>query len=556
MISVLFYIAIVILNIFTFWDFPSMYFQQDEWHGLGFILSEGARYITQDQSPFQLLFSGDRFLARTINYFLFTNFGLDAKPFVVTALFFHILNSFLLYKVVCLITKQKIIGFLSVLFFLTNSISHQAYTWFGTMAGTAPSLTFVLLSLYFYFEFIFKKKGRFKYLSLIFIWASFLFKEIGLFLFALYPAVFYLYRGKDLKANFKENLSFISYGVFIVALRANEILNPVGPAVNVVTGKTNLGEIFLNVFLYPFEGLSQVIIPNLVYPFSGILTRLIYKDIEPNTTEFDVITQQTLGNFGAIVLSVIFIIIIYLISKRIKITYVKHILFSLLFIFLSFLPYIVFKKSEAFLEQRYYYGASVGAAILLALIFTSILQLKNKFLRLTTAFIIIIFIFNHVLVIREDLKSQKETAEERIKIISTVEKIIPVLPEKIIFYFNSDASGYYGIPELQVPFQSGLGQVLLTVYAEKKQIDPHFLRESSLVEMQNEGFLYNILGQGYREVDGKGFGYFYDKKKLVEAVKEYKLDVNKFVYSFYYESEMKLLNDTSADLRKEILKSL
>ena len=73
-------VFIVLLSIFTFKNLFSTYFQQDEWHAFGIMLADGWGYVSLHQSPFQLLFGGDRAGARSLNYLLFSVFGLNPIP--------------------------------------------------------------------------------------------------------------------------------------------------------------------------------------------------------------------------------------------------------------------------------------------------------------------------------------------------------------------------------------------------------------------------------------------------------------------------------------------
>ena len=56
------------------------------------------------------------------------------------------------------------------------------------------------------------------------------------------------------------------------------------------------------------------------------------------------------------------------------------------------------------------------------------------------------------------------------------------------------------------------------------------------METQDRGFLYDTIDQGYKEVSGRGFGYFWDKTALDAAVLQYRIDPQN-IFSFYYHGQ-------------------
>ena len=534
-------LILIMIAAVVFWDFPAMYFQQDEWHSFGFIVSEGIRYITLDHSPLQLLVS-DRIGARAIMYGLFTRFGLVSQWYAAIAFLFHLVNTYLVYVLASFLFKNKTGARIAALLFLVNSVSHQAFTWFGTMAGSTPSVTFLLLSVLAYLKFLQEDNWRAKYLSLFFLWLSFLFKETGLFLFVLYPLWYLLLKRGKMGKTVREHLPFIAYGVLIAILRMSEIFAPAGETNVLITSRSGLGGIIGNLFLYPVSAISQLFIPSQVmYTWTERIVAIVFPAIEPGTTAFDLASQVTVGNALSVLLSIALLLFIGIILKKEKkgktgkMAKREIVIGSLLFLVLSFLPYVFIRKGEAFLEPRYYYAGAAGAAIVAGSIIEGFLASKKRFVALASVFIVCLFVLTHASIIRDDLRFQKQVGEERRSIINTIVRRVPVLPPKVIFYVIGDTS-YYGLGELTIPFQSGLGQVLLLTYSLKGQIDPIFFREGSFMQTQDRGFLYDTIDQGYKEVAGRGFGYFWDKTTLADAVRQYRVDPNN-IFSFYYRGQ-------------------
>lgn len=550
--NILILLSIILISLLTFKDLFGTYFQQDEWHAFGVILAEGWGYVSLSQSPFQLLFSGDRVGARFLMHFLFSNFGLNIIPYFFLSLGLHFLNSFLVYKLAYVLLKDKKIAYIALLFFLFNGTSSQVYTWLGTFAGSVPNMTFLLFSLYAYFKFLFDKNKLFIYLSLILLWFSFLFKETGFFFLILYPVIHFIYT-KNVFKTLKVNIQFILYGIFLVVLRINEILAPKGGSQNYLIGTSSLGNVFLNAVSYPLQGFSQLIFPpNVIYPLSKLISSVFPFGIAPDMPGFDLFYQITVAPAVSLAITIIFLLVIYKIVRNdLNKKYASVIIFCLVFIFLSFVPYLIIQKGGAYLEPRYYYVSSLGSSILLGVILIAGLYSRRTFLRrITVTFFFVLAVIN-IVSIREEIIFQKDAALERKYIINTIQENVPNLPDRVVFYMSGDSQGYYGLDDLRVPFQSGLGQTLLVTYSYNNKITPKFLHEDSILKTQGEGFLYGILDQSYKEIDGRGFGYFWDEDKLKETIRRNNINSND-VFSFYYYNDTRTLKNITEEVKKTL----
>lgn len=548
--KILWVLLFAAITIVAFWDFLGMYFQQDEWHSFGFILSEGIRYITLDHSPLTLLFN-DRVGARAIMYALFSLVGLASVWYALLALALHGLNTFLVGMIAHKVTKKKTVAWLASLLFLTNSVSHQSFSWFGTFAGSATSVLFVLLSVYAYTRFLGNDDHRAKYWSLLFLWISFLFKETGLFLFLLYPLWHLLSKNRRIRMTIEEHISFIVYGTIMVFVRLQELLAPVGEANVLITARSGFSGLLQNALVYPISAVSQLFIPSqIMYAWTNRLVPLFFPRIESGSTAFDLASQVVLGNALSIILSGFAFIGVWVWIKHTKGNMRGIIIGSLLFLLFSLLPYIVIRKGEAYLEPRYYYAGAAAAALIGAMAIASLTASKRWMSRVTGIVAVFLLVSMHVRIMRQDFTFQKNVGEERRRIISTIVTRVPQLPDKVVFYVTGDAR-YYGLEDLAVPFQSGLGQVLLLVYGMKGQIDPQFFQDASLLATQDQGFLYDTEAQGYKEKDGQGFGYFWSETELAGVVKKYGIPTTS-VYAWQYDSNIRTMRDITQTIRKNI----
>ena len=90
-----------------------------------------------------------------------------------------------------------------------------------------------------------------------------------------------------------------------------------------------------------------------------------------------------------------------------------------------------------------------------------------------------------------------------------------------------------------MPFQSGFGQTLLVWYNAYGEPFPACFF--------NDQFLYVQLSQGYRECEGRGFGYFREEGKLDKFMEQSSIKKDEVVGFQYIASEEKLV-----DITKEV----
>lgn len=537
-------------SILAFFLLFIQYFQQDEWHAFGLIISYGAKYITIDKSLLELLL-GDRIGARIITFNLFNSFGINPFPFGALALILHLANMILLFLLTLKLTKQSFIAILASLFFLINETSNEAYSWFGTMAGSSTSLFFFLISILFLLQFLDEKKYKYNLLSALFLWVSFLFKEIAAFAFILYPIIFLTYRKNEYRLGklLKTFIPFIVIGVVMLSYFAKTVIFIPGDRASYInTGGSLISSLLIHSLQYPLEGIIQTIIPNsLLFSISPFLTKINNPQLSHDSLDFLIASQNKNAEITIwlLLITAVILSLIFIVKKwhHIDIFSKRSLIVSLAIGLLSFLPYVVINRSFSYLDSRYYYAASFGMSVFLATFLFNLAKEKTL-LKLIAILIGVGYFLLHESILFSDFKLLADRSYERKTFLQQVENIVPKLPQNTTFYITGDSEGYYGIPELKVPFQSGFGQVLMVKYAAKKQLNPAFFYETSLTKALDVGFLYDILGQGYRKVKNQGFGYYYNKAEINKAISK-KLFTNNEVISLYYKHETKKLEKAS-----------
>lgn len=329
-------------------------------------------------------------LLHALTYFEFKLFYLNFYGYFFVSLFLHLINVFILYKILKLLRLSKKSSVIISLLFLINLTFVEPLLWFSAQ-GVVLSNIFIGLSFYFWL-----KKSPLIYIT--FISASFSYSTgLGLgIIFAFF----------SLLAN-KFNLYFLLFGIssFVIPpLVAGSQLAQVTPVIN------NPSIDFLLFLAFVIAGVGR-----------GVFARLFFPGFEPR--HFEILkTLISFLPFAAI--SAFTFKIIITVSKKIS-----HLLISI--VVLIFYPYIWagiirfhFGIKQA-LSERYAYTPLFFSIILLGILlkyfFAKKIKLRNKFLAFAVFVILILQSFNFY----------KKAVEFEIK---------PLLTKKYIEYLSTNSN--------------------------------------------------------------------------------------------------------------------
>lgn len=543
----IFAVFIFVATLFlAFRDLPKVYFQQDEWHFFGWMLRTREGGIL---NMMKVAFSDTpRPLSKGLFQAFFAAFGLNEVGYNLASLFMHFVNSVLVYLIAFKLTKNRIIALISGALFVLNSAHLQATTWIGASVGSLFSGFFGLLSLYTFVNYLETSERRSYLQTLIFLILSMGFKESTLSLFLAYPLLAYILKGKkrSVVGIAKEYWLMLFVGVFWILQRLAPILfvDTTGPYLTAGSEEGSfLLTVITNIFLYPLQGISQVFVPpKAMFELTSSIMKIVKPILFNNDLFIQTIGSQTLS----IILSLLIVglsVFVYkhgLLSKMAK----KALIFALIFTPIAFLPFILLPKSHSFLESRNYYLPSVGGALIFALIIWGIANFFKKKLRLKKQYfyfllisLTIPFLLFQIGSVREEIKRLRGIGDVRKEILTQILNTYPEIQEKSVFYTESDEYPY-GDAESLMRFQSGFGHVLLVLYAERGELSAQLLEED---------YLWGIWDQGYKEVNGSGFGYFRDKEKISELIMEGVVQPEN-IYAFEWREHS--LYDITQDVRE------
>lgn len=529
-------------------------------------------------------------------YFLNTKFfGLNYAPYAFMSLLLHSINSFLVFLIMrAFLDKREVVtknifALLSGLFFALSPQPSHAIT------GAAPfygqnilSVTFFLLCIFSFKLAYIRKNKKLIYLSILFLFLALFTKETAVFLFGLLPFMVIIEK-KIFPLKFLAKLFVICLIVYVIfRFLVPNVYQGVGPLVDRLIGnyvssslpswqkqsvqeittsdtgtivsrdlsfyKNVPGEVILRTVTFPFRMTGTLFFPRpTVFSIVEFITPIV---VPLPDSSARLSFSYGAGNFSVIYLAALGILIFCtkLIIKFIRKGYlddVRALVTGLAIIVLSTLPLVAIMFSfprwgyDFYFDSRFYYNPNVGAAIVFPFLILGIANFLSKAIRREAFFpmiailVFIVWLINNIIVLKGDIRYNTQNFQpDRREVVTQLKDHLPKLPEKIVFYMETDGLSAYG-PKL--PFQTGVPQALTVIYYDRSPLPDSFFNKA----------LFDGMPQGYSNSQDKGFGYYTSKKDLSEALILRKFELSD-VHAFYYKSLKGKLLDKTLQVRKEM----
>lgn len=535
------YFVLIALLIFslTYGKILNGFFQQDEWFTFGsYTTYQNSSLLSILKYLFAFNVGHYNPLTNMVQFILFRIWGINYVKFALFGIVLEIGNIFCIFILAKRIFKKDILfAYLATLLFLSFAASSQAVSWVLVNTATLSSSFFGIVSVIFFYDYIAKKKKLFLIYSLFILLVSLLFKEITIGLFPLYFIILLFISLKDI-------LYVMIPGLFYFIFRVLMFFTPNPASEKIVTQTLPIKYLILDFITLPFKSLSQVLIPQDAIIYIARFIALFFPKYagSPGTTKFDLFAlNQVLGPLS-VAIALVFVTLALILFFRGKITNLKIIYcLSLLWVFLNSLIFALSPETTGvtvLVDSRNLYFISIGVAFFMTCVLKS-LNIKNnkKAIILVSLFILNIFFLN------QDLTQVTNLGAVRKRILNKIYNDHPKLAGKQVFYFESNSS-YFGLPtEVKIPpFQSGFGQTLLVWYS-RNQILP--------IDFYKNHFLWPIDSEGYKEVNGVGFGYYRNFTDLAQFLAKNKSnEPNIIAYRFNFQDNT--LIDIRSDLTQKI----
>ena len=522
------------------------FYQQDEWLAVGSVYEQGIKYPFYGFNFLQVIFGDGRPLTRIFSYYFFSNLPFNFTALAIYSIGFHFANSILVYFIAKRVLGNRVYGFTASIFFALNSVPAQSVTWFAASFGLQPASFLVLVSLYSFIKFVDTQKKSYAWISMLSCVVSLYFKESGIFLFLFYPIVPFILNSKVSVKKYLINFSPIFlYAALFALFRISIMIARSKDSLLAGTTLLNQGSmvtpvmILLRVVMYPLTSFSLMFVdPPIPRAIAMWFIRKYYPFI---TVQGDLVAYTVVLDMLSLISSVLLLSFFFSLTWKNE-QDKRSLLFSLFLILTSILPFVVVSKEYTYLEPRYYYIPVIGAAIIFGLIVKKIHEFTQRIssMKYIIAILVALFMFLHVNTIHEEVAMQQELAKTRQSYISQLEHILPTLTENLNIFFVAGDQAYV-FDGNYTPFQNGFGYSLMVIYRESSRIPKGLL---------TSGYFFNFE-HGYREVDGKGFGYYMDVDELKKDALKYKFPENS-IHGLYYNSKTEKVIDISGQTRKLI----
>ncbi|MBX4205641.1 hypothetical protein KW795_00415 [Candidatus Microgenomates bacterium] len=543
-------VIIAFFAVFAYLPTLNAFYQQDEWLAFDrlFIL-QSTSFIGKMVNIFSPTGGHYTPLNLVLLFGEFSLFGISYKGYILASILWHVIVSLLFFKLALLITKNKLNAFLIAVTFAVFASTFQATGWVMADLGTHFSTIFSLISLIFLFTFFETKRDKHFYFSIVILFFSLFFKEISIGIFILIPLAIFLFLPK---AKSKNNIKYylipiITLGTFLLLRFTLGKINAASLPTPAITQSQSTSFMY-NAATIPVKSFVQSIFPvQLLIKVSRLVSAHIISIFRPDiyigTWQFDVFAEfDVLEILSFIFFSILVLILILKLKNKWNNYESKVIIFSFLFAIINAAVFVLSPERSgriSVIDSRNLYLVSVGSIIFIVTFIESFLKNKQ---RLFVFIISVVILFNFIS-LRQQLNDFVEIGKFRMEILNSIKDTYPNLPEKVIFYTESDRS-YYALPsdEKILPFQSGLGQTLLVWYKDQENWPSEFY--------QNR-FLWEIKDQGYKEASGRGYGYFRNWELLKRSIHEYNLSADS-VFAFKWDSKTNSFLDITKETRTKL----
>lgn len=542
------FLALLGISLYIYWGLWNTFYQQDEWYTHGHQIIESlSTYFFRHYNYWHVFFGEGRILSRAFYSFFIHYFDFPMAPVAYLAITLHALNSFLVYLIGEKLTKDRLLAGLAALLFIANSVGQEAVTWMAASVGTLPAISLVLLAVYLFWHYLETERKIWLFLSFFLWFISIQFKEVGVAFIFLFPLIVWFWQQKGkVRGAIQKSWPFLLYGGVAVAFRLINLLLGTAERGSIhITGSGFTQTVSLNLIIYPVVGFFQSLIPTQLATrfidwFLVVGHPYVYKvPIEWRGYLGPTPVMDFFSVVGGLLLLLLILFIHFQVAKKEERWSWRNYWFLIIWYGLSFAPVAILGRGGSYLDSRYYYLALVSISLLIAYLLT-IFYNRGWLWRILGGLIIFNFLTIHIGIIRHGMSRLVTTSQERRMIFQTIEAAKPINSDHNIIYMTSD-NNYY-IKGNMLPMQQGTGYALMVWFYETGKIPATLLKEDWLWELGTEG---------YREIDGHGFGFFVTLDELKKTLANQQLSPTN-VTAFSWSSQGKSLTNITEDIRLKL----
>lgn len=526
------------------------YFLHDEWRQIAGILEFGPIHALYTFSAPELILGKGRILGSLINNMFYYLFPFQTTPFLVFAFIGHVINSFLLYRIVLRLAHNWKIAFLAGIFFAVSGRHQEALSWIGAGVVIIGSTFFALLAIDIFLSFLENRRLRYLCSSLFLWYISYLFREQVIFLlpfvFLIFVTDLYHKKRMSLKGLYASIILFLGLGLAgTIRIFSYDTTNTYG-----LSGIYLIQKQLLNLIYYPFVSFGQFFVPyRFIYRAAEWVMNTWYPFMSTggnNETLIHFPLSDIVSCFASSVL-IIGIVWVCFEYKRMR----KMIMFAGALYISSFLPiaFHLIHRYDSLIESRFMYTTAPFVAFIFGSFVWFLYKVvgrKRRFLGWLVIIATLVFLGKEMTVARREVNVSAIRGKEMTGFLSSFKKVMPVMPPNTILLIEGDKNYYFEHNTL--PFMLGGGYVLSVVYYQDGTIPLKSIKRTSTTEEP----LVSFASQGIVTEGDKTFGYYWDRNALKKDLAQKHLDI-KQVRAFRYTSGDSKVIDITEEIRKFLI---
>ncbi len=472
-------------------------------------------------------------------------FGLDIFPRLVVLISLHLTTVYTLYVLLLRFKLiHKVVTPLLLLFFASNVSIAQAYLWLSTYSGTLPCILFSIIALIKFLDYLISKKVQDLIFCYIYLLIALLFKEYAVFLFPLFIVIPIVHNGSISKFSITKYRFLLSTSILIgiIYFLLRIILQLNSSHHEIVSNNFNLNDLLIGLKSFIFIGIKAFI--QIIFPFKLFFDVFA---IELNNMQNQMLLHRYQLLAGGLTwLAILYILVINFRKDKIR----NNLIIGILMYISVLVPFTILSPSNSYLylEARYYYLIAIAFVFIVSSIvvtFRGILIKRILIIFLLIAISINIFYFNSHLI------EKKENSIIRQGILlSILSEIKSDYYHDLTIFISGNSPGYYGVPSIKIPFQTGFGNILAVhLYENKKFVNKEYFKVKYSLD------LYNLGHEGVIEYNNSTFAYFENYNSLVNYIKNKPQAIETINYFHWDYKEMRLINK-SEEIKGNIISEL
>lgn len=538
----LFFTYFLIVAVF-YWGLWTNYFQQDEWFLFG-------RAIYQSQHlPLSIFgFASMHFwpLGNVLWLILYKLFGLNAAWYALFALMLQATVATAVFFLFKTFTKHTTASFLMALLFTCSFPAMQPVVWFVIPPFLLPC-TFFIIMFFLYLHRCTKQKvinlKDIAVLAILFV-ISYFFREEAVVLIPLTLAYLILFWEGKKKLLVKKIASLEFIMLCFVALRF--VLEKFLGDNVVFSHESRKITTLYNIITVPPKMIVQSMV-DLSHLWD--MSRTYVQFAFPNYATDGIGIEQPFFEHVVVIILIPIAAIAAFAFSSMKKNEKKLLAFSLCWIIACAVVISPQTRRLVFLESRYLYIAGIGVLLFLFTVSQGLMRaVKHVWMRLAIAALILVFLVDSFINVQTYVNFvYKQRSEQRKQILDQIISFHPRIPKHTVIYVEC-ISETNCIPNgLVLPFQSGVGQMLMVLYSKEN--------EKAFAPFFKDFYLWDWEAQGYKELNDVGFGYYRQYDVLVNDFKKKEFKTQDIIgYSYDYKKNQ--LQEISKNLHKRLMNSV